>query len=427
MMLPLYRLLTTILGPVIGMYLARRRRQGKEDPVRFAERLGTPGAPRPEGRVFWLHAASVGEAQSMLPLIGHLLHIHPDVHLLFTTGTVSSARMIEGRLPPRAIHQYVPVDRPGAVRSFLDHWQPEIALWAESEFWPNLIDETQRRGIPMILINGRISPRSYRGWQRAPGLLRSLLRRFDMCLGQTDGDAARLRDLGATAYKCVGNLKFASPPLAADEAALSDLAARTAGRPIWIAASTHEGEEKIAAAVHRALKDEHPGLLTIIAPRHPHRGPGILASLANGSAQLRLRSKGELPEAETGIYIADTMGELGLFFRLADVVFMGKSLVPFGGQNPLEPLKLDRPVIHGPHMANFQDMADHLTSTGGAVQVKDEEELRRAVDTLLKDHSRRAELARNGRSYADAQSNVVEAVSAEIERLLTSDHGASHT
>ncbi len=427
MMLPLYRLLTTILGPVIGMYLARRRRLGKEDPVRFAERLGTPGAPRPEGRVFWLHAASVGEAQSMLPLIGHLLQIHPDVHLLFTTGTVSSARMIEGRLPPRAIHQYVPVDRPGAVRSFLDHWRPEIALWAESEFWPNLIDETQRRGIPMILINGRISPRSYRGWQRAPGLLRGLLRRFDMCLGQTDGDAARLRDLGATAYKCVGNLKFASPPLAADEAALSDLAARTAGRPIWIAASTHEGEEKIAAAVHRALKDEHPGLLTIIAPRHADRGPGILTSLANGSAQSRLRSKGELPEAETGIYIADTMGELGLFFRLADVVFMGKSLVPFGGQNPLEPLKLDRPVLHGPHMANFQDMADHLASADGAVQVKDEEELRRAVDTLLKDHSRRAELARNGRSYADAQSNVVEAVSAEIERLLKSDHGASHT
>lgn len=427
MMLPLYRLLTTILGPVIGMYLARRRRLGKEDPVRFAERLGTPGAPRPEGRVFWLHAASVGEAQSMLPLIGHLLQIHPDVHLLFTTGTVSSARMIEGRLPPRAIHQYVPVDRPGAVRSFLNHWQPEIALWAESEFWPNLIDETQRRGIPMILINGRISPRSYRGWQRAPGLLRGLLRRFDMCLGQTDGDAARLRDLGATAYKCVGNLKFASPPLAADEAALSDLAARTAGRPIWIAASTHEGEEKIAAAVHRALKDEHPGLLTIIAPRHADRGPGILTSLANGSAQSRLRSKGELPEAETGIYIADTMGELGLFFRLADVVFMGKSLVPFGGQNPLEPLKLDRPVLHGPHMANFQDMADHLASSDGAVQVRDEEELRRAVDTLLKDHSRRAELARNGRSYADAQSNVVEAVSAEIERLLKSDHGASHT
>ena len=427
MMLPLYRLLTTILGPVIGMYLARRRRQGKEDPVRFAERLGTPGAPRPEGRVFWLHAASVGEAQSMLPLIGHLLHIHPDVHLLFTTGTVSSARMIEGRLPPRAIHQYVPVDRPGAVRSFLDHWQPEIALWAESEFWPNLIDETQRRGIPMILINGRISPRSYRGWQRAPGLLRGLLRRFDMCLGQTEGDAARLRDLGATAYKCVGNLKFASPPLAADEAALSDLAARTAGRPIWIAASTHEGEEKIAAAVHRALTNEHPGLLTVIAPRHADRGPGILASLANGSAPLRLRSKGELPEAETGIYIADTMGELGLFFRLADVVFMGKSLVPLGGQNPLEPLKLDRPVLHGPHMANFQDMADHLASFDGAVQVKDEEELRRAVDTLLKDHSRRAELARNGRSYADAQSNVVEAVSAEIERLLKSDHGVSHT
>ena len=427
MMLPLYRLLTTILGPVIGIYLARRRHLGKEDPVRIAERLGTPGAPRPEGRVFWLHAASVGEAQSMLPLIGHLLQIHPDVHLLFTTGTVSSARMIEGRLPPRVIHQYVPVDRPGAVRSFLNHWQPEIALWAESEFWPNLIDETQRRGIPMILINGRISPRSYRGWQRAPGLIRRLLRRFNMCLGQTDGDAARLRDLGATAYKCVGNLKFASPPLAADEAALSDLAARTAGRPIWIAASTHDGEEKIAAAVHRALKDEHPGLLTIIAPRHAHRGPDILTSLANGSAQLRLRSKGEFPEAETGIYIADTMGELGLFFRLADVVFMGKSLVPFGGQNPLEPLKLDRPVIHGPHMANFQDMADHLASADGAVQVKDEEELRRAVDTLLKDHSRRAELARNGRSYADAQSNVVEAVSAEIEQLLNSDHGASHT
>ena len=421
MMLTLYRMLTTLGGPVIQYYLKRRMAAGKEDPSRFAERQGKSVQRRPKGRLIWLHAASVGESLSMLPLIDTLLEADSQLHVLMTTGTVSSAALMADRLPERAFHQYVPVDRAAYVRQFLSHWHPDLALWAESEFWPNLVMETQRRNVPMILVNGRISPKSFNGWQRFPGVIGQLLRGFTLCLGQTDDDADRLRQLGALNHKCLGNLKFAVPPLPADIEELIRLEQQMSGRPRWLAASTHPGEEEIAGQVHAKIAARHPGLLTIIVPRHTGRGSDIAARLRSEGFVTAQRARQEAITPDTQIYIADTMGELGLFFRLSDIAFMGKSLVPLGGQNPLEALQLDCAVVHGPHMANFQKITEEMAEIGSALAVTGTDALAAAVETLLEDDTHRRSLIENGREYMESHAQVVDRVSHEILLVLKTD------
>jgi 3-deoxy-D-manno-octulosonic-acid transferase len=418
MMLPLYRLLTSLGAPAIHLYLRRRLLNGKEDSARFDERLGKASRPRPDGVLIWLHAASVGESISMLPLIERLLADHSGLSLLMTTGTVTSAKLMAERLPPRAFHQYVPVDRLAYVRRFLDHWRPDLALWAESEFWPNLVSESHAQGVPMVLVNGRISPRSFEGWQKARGLIGNLLANFALCLGQTEEDAARLRKLGAPGAEHLGNIKFAAPPLPVDTAAYEELSTSFDGRPRWLAASTHAGEEEIAVRVHKMLKASHPGLITMIVPRHPERGPEIADMVAREGLVLASRSRGEPITARTEIYLADTMGELGLFYRLADVAFMGKSLVPLGGQNPLEALRLGTVVVHGPHMANFERIAREMAARGCAIQVANETELATTVAALLDDPVERRAMATKGAAYVDEQAGVVDQVAGRIARLL---------
>ena len=355
MMLTLYRIATELGSPIIRLYLKRRIVKGKEDHKRLGERKGKSSTPRPVGTLIWVHAASVGESLSMVPLIEWLLKNDKLLHVLLTTGTVSSAKLMGNRLPRRAFHRYVPIDRINYVRRFLYHWKPDMALWAESEFWPNLILETQNLGIPMILVNGRISPKSFAGWKKARAIIFRLLQNFELCLGQTEEDAERLRLLGAKRYKCLGNLKFAVSPLPADTNELLKLQQHMDGRPCWLAASTHSGEEKIVAYVHTELKKKYKSVLTILAPRHPAREPEITSMLMKQNClTVAHRSKGDTPSRETDIYLVDTLGELGLFFRLSDIVFMGKSMVPLGGQNPLEALKLGCAVIHGPHMTIFK-------------------------------------------------------------------------
>ena len=421
MMLTLYRMLTTLGGPVIQYYLKRRMAAGKEDPSRFAERQGKSVQRRPKGRLIWLHAASVGESLSMLPLIDTLLEADSQLHVLMTTGTVSSAALMADRLPERAFHQYVPVDRAAYVRQFLSHWRPDLALWAESEFWPNLVMETQRRNVPMILVNGRISPKSFNGWQRFPGVIGQLLRGFTLCLGQTDDDADRLRQLGALNHKCLGNLKFAVPPLPADIEELIRLEQQMSGRPRWLAASTHPGEEEMAGQVHAKIAARHPGLLTIIVPRHAGRGSDIAARLRSEGFVTAQRARQEAITPDTQVYIADTMGELGLFFRLSDIAFMGKSLVPLGGQNPLEALQLDCAVVHGPHMANFQKITEEMAEIGSALAVTGTDALAAAVETLLEDDIHRRSLIENGREYMESHAQVVDRVSHEILLVLKTD------
>ncbi len=412
----LYRSLTSLGAPLIALYLDRRRQRGKEDPVRFAERLGCPGQPRPPGPLVWIHAASVGESLSMLPLVERLCQRRLGV--LLTTGTVTSAKMMAERLPPGALHQYVPVDRMAFVRAFLDHWRPDLALWAESEFWPNLLAESRRRSIPLVLVQGRISARSFTGWKRVPGFIRGLLSGFDLCLAQTDGDGHRLRILGARDVRCLGNLKHSAPPLPCDAAELERLRAAVAGRTTWLAASTHPGEEAIAGQVHAALA--LPGLLTMIVPRHHTRGPEVALELAAMGLKVGLRSLGETPTADTQVYVADTMGELGLFYRLADVVFVGKSLTVGGGQNPFEPARLKAAVLFGPAMDNFPDMAPRMVEAGAALRVADGGALAATLGRLLADPEATAAMKTAAGRWAEAEAGALEAVEEALAPLLAS-------
>ncbi len=418
MMFSLYRVVSAVGAPLIRLYLGFRKARGKEDQARFNERLGRSGHARPNGPLVWAHAASVGESLSFLPLAERLIKDRPGLNVLVTTGTVTSARLMADRLPDGAFHQYVPVDRVAYVRRFLDHWRPDLAFWVESEFWPNLIVETAVRKIPIILVNGRISPRSFSGWQRFGGLIKKLLACFDLCLAQADIDAERLRRLGAAKTKYVGNLKFAGPPLPADDDELSKLQDTFGARPRWLAASTHPGEEIIAAGVHRRLAEAHPGLLTVIVPRHPDRGAEIAAQLQAQGLNVSRRSEGNAIGPKTDVYLADTMGEMGLFFRLTGVVFMGKSLVPLGGQNPLEAARLDSAIVHGPHMMNFEDITERLKKAAAAVEVADEEALQTVVGRLLNDGAERDRMAAAAGDLAAAEAGVLDVILGELAPFL---------
>ncbi len=414
----LYRGVTTLALPLIEFYLARRRAAGREDPARADERRGIAGLARPPGGLVWLHAASVGESLSALSLIERILDDHPACHLLMTTGTVTSAHLLAERLPPRAIHQYVPVDRPQWVRGFLDHWRPDLALWMESEFWPNLVGATQSRGIAMILVNARMSAKSFVGWRRWPGMIRPLLAGFAERLAQDEDEAGRLRALGAPGVKVTGNLKFAARPLPVDEDALGHVLGACGGRPLWLAASTHPGEDAIAAQVHQRLKPTHPGLLTVIAPRHPSRGAAIAQSLADGGLIVARRAADDPITPQTDIYVADTLGEFGLLYRLSPVAFIGGSLVPHGGQNVLEAARLGAAVIHGPHMDNFRAAIAQLGSAGGAIEVTGAESLGDAVAGLLADPVARDRQVEAARSVASGQDGVLDAVLKELAPYL---------
>jgi 3-deoxy-D-manno-octulosonic-acid transferase len=282
------------------------------------------------------------------------------------------------------------------VTRFLDHWRPDLAIWVESELWPNLVLLTARRGIAMLLLNGRLSARSHARWQTWSALARPMLGSFALCLAQDETQAARFRELGARNVASVGDLKSAAKTLTVDADALDELRRQIGKRPVWLAASTHAGEEDIALAVHHRIAADHPGLLTIIAPRHPARGDEIAASAEYHGRRLARRSRGQPIAADTDIYLADTFGELGLFYSLAGIAFVGGSLVDKGGHNPFEAARLDCAVLFGPHTANCSAMADALLAAGGAETVANGDALAGAVAHLLDDslqQSRMAELA----------------------------------
>jgi 3-deoxy-D-manno-octulosonic-acid transferase len=417
-LLPLYRAATALAAPLIQRHLQKRLAAGKEDAERFGERLGEASQPRPLGPLIWAHAASVGESLSMLPLIEALVAQHPTLYVLMTSGTVTSATLLRDRLPERTLHQYVPVDRAPYVTAFLDHWRPDLVLWAESEFWPNLTTLPAQRGVPMVLVNGRISPESFAKWKRWPGLAKAILSNFSLCLAQAELDAGRLRQLGAEPVRSVGNLKFAVPPLPADADELAALDQVLAGRPRWLAASTHPGEEALIWQAHRKIAADHPGLLTIIVPRHPERGEAVADELTAAGARVKRRGTGEVPDAGTDVYVADTMGELGLFFRLSPVTFMGKSLVDLGGQNPIEPARLDSAILFGPHMWNFPDVSENLLAASGAERVADVPALAEAVSALLGDDARRSALTSAARAVAESEIAVMASVLRELEPFI---------
>ncbi|MCR4378568.1 MAG: 3-deoxy-D-manno-octulosonic acid transferase [Rhodospirillales bacterium] len=414
MKLALYRMATFLGGPLIRLYLNRRIRQGKEDPARLNERLGLASLPRPPGKLVWIHGASVGEALSILPLIERIQRDRADWSILITTGTVTSAKLIAERLPQGVMHQYVPVDRVAYVRRFLEHWKPNLALWMESEFWPNLVVETRASAVPMVVLNGRMSERSFAEWQKNRAMIWQLIRAFRLILAQSDLDAERFSALGAKAVDMPGNIKYACAPLPVAADALAQVQAWVKDRPRWLAASTHAGEETIAARAHLTLRGDIPGLLTIIVPRHPHRGETVAAELTAMDLKLARRSIGQPINTDTDVYIADTLGEMGLFYRLAQITFIGKTLVSGGGQNPIEPAQLGCALIFGPDMSNFQAVAKTLLDAGAAVQIADEAALTAEIARLLRDHNALDKMVHAAKTQAQAQAGVMDRVMAAL-------------
>ncbi len=407
-----YRLLTMAAVPLASLLLTYRLKRGKEHAERLPERRGEAVLARPEGPLVWLHGASVGELNAILPLIERIRQ--RDVTVLVTSGTVTSADLAERRLPPDVIHQFAPLDVPPFVARFLDHWKPSLALFVESDLWPNLILASSERNIPLILINGRLSERSFGRWRMAPRSIGHLLQRFDLCLAQSAADAARYQNLGAPRVATTGNLKLDVPAPAADDDKLQAIKTAVGRRPVIAAASTHPGEEIAVVDAHRRLKHTFPGLLTLIAPRHPQRGPGIAEIARNAGLTAALRSLGQLPGADTDIYVADTLGELGLVYRMAPIVFMGGSLVSHGGQNPIEAAKLGAAILHGPHVFNFAEIYAALDKAGGAEEVTDAGKLAVRIGAWLKDSDTRRGVAETSLKALDT---LVGALDRTVEAL----------
>ena len=383
--LGLYRLLSDALYPAIPLWLNARVKQGKEDPARLGERLGYGGRPRPDGPLIWIHGASVGESLSALPIIDRLQSRFPNASVLVTTGTLTSARLLSQRLPNGAFHQFIPLDTARAVGRFLDYWRPDAALFMESELWPNLLLRTAERGIPMALLNARMSQGSFDRWLKARGPAKVMLSVFDICLAQDTDIVGRLESLGARNVSIIGNLKYAAPPLSFNENDLEELERMIGARKVWLAASTHEGEEVIVGHVHAQLKEDLPEVLTLLVPRHPTRGIEIASLLSDMGHKVALRSRNEPVTSKTDIYIADTLGELGLFYRAADIVFVGATLVPKGGHNPLEPARLNCAILYGPHTDNNITIYRELAATGAAFQVIGRDQLARELTALFAD------------------------------------------
>ena len=412
-----YRYATSALEPIAPLVLRRRARRGKENPERISERLGFASRARPDGALIWIHGASVGECLSVLPLIDALL-TKPGRSVLMTSGTVTSAEMMARRLPSGAFHQFSPVDTPAAVTRFLDHWRPDIGLFVDSEIWPNILIAAAKNGTRLAIVNGRMSEKSFGGWQRAKRMAASLLGLFDIALVQDNETAERLKGLGARAVEVTGSLKADSPPLPADTQALEALRRAIGTRPIFLATNTHPGEDEIILGVHDRLRGKFPSLLTIIAPRHAERG-GDIAALA-ASRTHTLRSRAQIPDTGTEIYIADTMGELGLFYRLGSFAFIGKSLGAQGGQNPLEPARLGVAVLAGPYTDNFREAYDAIFASQGSGRVFSADELQSLAALLLSDPLRAHALGQAAENAVLPLGGALERTRLAVETMLQS-------
>ena len=411
-----YALLTAAATPFARELLRRRLKRGKEHPQRMAERRGEAATPRPAGRLVWVHGASVGELVAAMPLIARIRA--QTFNILVTTGTVTSAALAEKRLPPGVIHQFVPLDAPAFVARFLDHWRPNLALLVESDLWPNTIMGCAQRRVPLIIINGRLSARSFERWRHFPDTIEALLSRLDLCLVRTVADAERFTALGAPRVTTTGNLKLDVPPLPADEGKLAKLIAAIGGRPVVAAASTHPGEEAAIIEAQRRLKSTFRDLLTILVPRHPERGSSVASEIAASGLTATLRSRDRLPHVGTDIYVADTVGELGLVYRVAPIVFMGGSLIPHGGQNPIEPAKFGAAILHGPHVSNFAEIYAALDEARGAEMVPDAGRLTVRIGAWLKDTEERARVAAASKKTVDLLGGALERTLAALEPYL---------
>ncbi len=409
--LAIYRAMMRLIAPAAPLILNCRARAGKEDPDRRHERLGRPREPRPEGRLVWLHGASVGESLMLVTLVEELGGVQPDLNFLVTTGTMTSARLMAKRLPSNARHQYVPLDTPSAVTGFLDHWQPDLAVFAESELWPNLILETARRGTPMALVNARMNEKSLRDWRRRPDTARWLLACFDWIGAADHRTRDGLENLTGAAIEMAGNLKLEAAPMPADPHELSRIRVALAGRRVWLAASTHPREDGVALAANAYLKARHSNALLILAPRHPERADEIVKLMKRHKHSWARRSAQETPEAEQDVWLADTLGEMSIWYAVAPAAFIAGSLRPdIGGHNPIEATQAGASVISGEHVASFQDVFDAYRTHGAAQWVDDALTLSEAVEAVW-DHK--------GPQLDNARAAIRDASGGALERTLS--------
>jgi 3-deoxy-D-manno-octulosonic-acid transferase len=409
--LAFYAAATALAEPLAPGLLRRRAAGGKEDTARIGERLGHAGALRPDGPLIWLHGVSVGESLSLLPLAEALAQ--PGRTLLVTSGTRTSAELLAGRLPPGALHQYIPVDAPRAVSRFFDHWRPDVGIQVESELWPNLILAAKARGTRLALVSARITQESADGWARAPAAARCLLSAFDLILPQDSETATRLQRLGAEVGPQL-NLKTVGAALPADPAELAALRASIGGRKVVLAASTHPGEDEIIARAARDLD-----ALLVVAPRHPERGEAVGNLLRDAGFAVARRSQGQSIEEEITAYVADTLGEMGLFFRLADVVVMGGSFVPgIGGHNPLEPARLGVPILTGPHVHNAAATYAEMFERVAAISCADEAALTRNLRGLLQEPLIAPRIGAAALAYAERQGAALDTALRLLAPLL---------
>ena len=413
-----YQSLTGLARPLAPYIFKYRLSKGKEIEEREQERYGQATLARPDGLLWWFHAASVGETNAILPLMETLLTRHPNLSIVLTTGTITSAKLAEERLPERAIHQFVPLDTKPFINKFLDHWRPSLAAFVESEIWPNLILTADRKNIPLVLINGRMSKRSYKRWFKKPRLARPLFGRFNSVLAQSQVDANRFIALGAETVINSGNLKIDAPALKYNEDDFQQLKTALANRPLLVAASTHKGEETIIAQAHKLIALDYPDFLTIIIPRHAERRDEIMSELEEENLSLQLRTTAPVPARQTNIYIADTMGEIGLFYALTKMAYIGGSLVPHGGQNPIEAIKLDTTILSGPHVANFGSSYHELFSRGGAIKVTNWEELAAKTIDLLKNPSQHEDMKKGAQDSLNYLKGAMDITLQTLETYL---------
>lgn len=404
-----YRLATAALAPAAPMLLRRRILRGKESSERTNERLGFASKARPEGTLVWVHGASVGECVAALPLIDALLET-TRLSVLVTSGTVTSAKVMLERLPKQAIHQFVPIDTPAATQRFLEHWRPQVGLFVDSDIWPNLVLGAHEHGVRLALVNARMSQRSFNSWMWAKSTASAILSSFETCLAQDEDIGARFRALGTQDVRVIGSLKADAPVLPASSARLAALREAIGDRPVLLAAQTHPGEEETVLPAHDALRRSFPELLTVIVPRHPQRGKDI--AMLCGARPNKLRSSGGNPDAETAVYIADTMGELGLFYRLTRFCFVGGSLIRHGGQNPLEPAKLECGVMAGPHTFNFTTAYEAVFAAQGTGRVNATGDITALAAKLLGDA---AAAERLGKAAAEGARTLGGAVAKTVD------------
>lgn len=407
-------------APALPLWLNRRAKRGKEDAARLDERNGITNIQRPNRKIIWLHAASVGESQMLMPVISRILSEHPNFYIVVTTGTVTSAELLAEQLPKNAVHQYAPADHPKAVKAFLDHWQPDLAIFAESELWPNMIMQTSARKIPLALVNARMSSASIERWaKRGKKSGKVLLACFDLILAADTATANGLAWLTGREIEAAGNLKDAAPALPVNAAELKKLKAAIGRRPLWCAASTHKGEEALLVDTVLEIKAKKPKSLLILAPRHPERAAEIKAIFVGAGLKVIRRSSNRMPTADTDVYIVDRIGKMGLVYSLSKIAFVGGSLLDgLSGHNPLEPARLNCAVITGTHISSFADTYMSMLAFEGVDRVLSPEELAPAILKYMTDTKARNTKAQAALKYAQSRDAVLDYVWAFLAPLL---------